>query len=487
MIVKNSGYSEGSASIEKNRLKTWHPRKLSPVSDINLNLSTLRNRSSSLAINTPIGSAVIETMSLYVIGSGLKLSPKIDSEVLGLSQSEARNWEEKTRREWEIYSNSVNVDFYRRNNFKDLQQIAFTNMLIDGDTFVLYRRVSPESIRNPYTLKLQIIEGNRVSNPNQSEMYTGNIVINPNNGNRIIDGVEIDRYGRLKAYWISSGVPSDITEQAYNKIEWERVEAYGEETGSRNILQICRDVRPGQTRGVPFMSPVIETIKQISRYVDAELDSAITRSFYSLFFTQFTQPTQFDLNQLSNEDREPIDTTGFTLSPGTVTSLPMGVDVKAIDSSKQSAFPAFIIELMKQIGASIGISYEVLLHHFSSSYSASRAALLQSWDNFKRWRTIFVRDFCQPIYEQFLIEAIAHGRIKADRFFSDPIYRQAWSKADWYGTSMSVLDPKKEMEATKLKLELGLTTHEKEAAELTGTNYFDNIDQLTHEGARENE
>lgn len=481
MMVKNSGYSEGSASIEKNRLKTWRPRKLSPTSDINLNLSTLRNRSNSLAINTPIGSAVIETMSLYVIGSGLKLSPKIDNEVLGISQAEAREWEENTRREWELFSNNVNVDYYRRNNFKDLQQIAFTNMLIDGDSFLLYRRVKPENYWNPYTLRLQIIESNRVSNPNQSDQATGYIDRNLGNGNRIIDGVEIDGFGRLVAYWIASGVPSDITENIYNKVEWQRVLAYGEETGTRNILQICRDVRPGQTRGVPLMSPVIETLKQISRYVDAELDSAITRSFYSLFFTQFTQPSQFDLNQLSQEDKEPIDTTGFKLSPGTVTSLPMGVDVKAIDSSKQSAFPAFIIELIKQIGASLGISYEVLLHHFSSSYSASRAALLQSWDNFKRWRAIFIRDFCQPIYEKFLIESIALGRIKASGYFDNPIVRNAWNKADWYGTSMSVLDPKKEMEATRMKLELGLTTHEKEAAELTGTNYFDNIDQLTNE------
>ena len=48
---------------------------------------------------------------------------------------------------------------------------------------------------------------------------------------------------------------------------------------------------------------------------------------------------------------------------------------------------------------------------------------------------------------------------------------------------MSTLDPLKEMQAAMLRLEAGLSTREKEAAELTGTDYEANIEQQTYEEA----
>ena len=278
-------------------------------------------------------------------------------------------------------------------------------------------------------------------------------------------------------------MPNDPIDNQYKKVKWDRVRAYGELTGYRNILQITRDERSGMTRGVPILAPVIETLRQISLYVNAELDSAITRAFYSLFFTQFTQPNAFNLNELKEEDREPIDTTGFNLGPGTIASLPMGIDVKSIESSKQSAFPAFVVELVKQVGASIGIPYEVLMRSFTSSYSASRASLLQAWSNFRRQRACFIRDFCKPIYEVFLIEGIVNGRIEAPGFFEDPIRRLAWSNANFYGNSMEILDPLKEVNASRLRMELGLSTLEKESSEITSTNYEENLEQLDYENA----
>ena len=481
--MTESGYGNGGGSTRRNRLKTWLPRKYSPTTDINQNLTLLRNRSADLAINTALGSAVINTLSLYVVGDGLRLSPKINAKALGMSREEAKEWENRVKLEWELFSSNIDLDYYRRNNFNDLQQIAYQSSLIDGDAFVLFRRVAPESISQPYTLRLQIVEGNRITNPNSAGDQTGYIVRNPENGNRIIDGVEVDERGILEAYWIASSVPNDPIDNQYKKVKWDRVRAYGELTGYRNILQITRDERSGMTRGVPILAPVIETLRQISLYVNAELDSAITRAFYSLFFTQFTQPNSFNLNELKEEDREPIDTTGFNLGPGTIASLPMGIDVKSIESSKQSAFPAFVVELVKQVGASIGIPYEVLMRSFTSSYSASRASLLQAWSNFRRQRACFIRDFCKPIYEVFLIEGIVNGRIEAPGFFEDPIRRLAWSNANFYGNSMEILDPLKEVNASRLRMELGLSTLEKESSEITSTNYEENLEQLDYENA----
>ena len=52
--AKNSGYSEGGASHNNKSLKGYNPRKLGYKADIGANLSTLRDRSADLAINTPV-------------------------------------------------------------------------------------------------------------------------------------------------------------------------------------------------------------------------------------------------------------------------------------------------------------------------------------------------------------------------------------------------------------------------------------------------
>lgn len=62
---------------------------------------------------------------------------------------------------------------------------------------------------------------------------------------------------------------------ANERMEWQRVEAYGEKTGRKNVLHLmCRE-RIDQRRGVPFLAPVIEALKQLGRYTDAELIAAV--------------------------------------------------------------------------------------------------------------------------------------------------------------------------------------------------------------------
>lgn len=162
--------------------------------------------------------------------------------------------------------------------------------------------------------------------------------------------------------------------------------------------------------------------------------------------------------------------------------LPPGYEVQTVDASRSlSTFDAFTNSLISQIGAALEIPSEVLLSRFQSSYSAARGALLQFQSVAKKRRTWFARDFCQPVYERWLAEAVAIGRVKAPGFFSDPLMRRAWSRASWYGPTMGMLDPVKEVTAAKLRIDYGLSTGEQEAAEITGTEYEENISQLQAE------
>lgn len=481
--IVNTGYSTSGASRTKGSLASWNPIRSSPQSDIDANLSTLRARSADLYMGMPIAASAINTSRTNVIGAGLHVAPRPNYRILGISAEEAQQWALKAKEEFDLLANSKLLDITKRNNFYDLQDIAYMAYMIDGDAFALfkYRDAGPVM---PYSLRLQVIESSRVGNPNMLSAagFLTEMTVeakNQDNGNRIINGVEIDDDGAVVAYHVANRYPYDPT-NLYRLPKWVRIEAFSP-LGTPNMLQICHDERPEQYRGIPYLAPAIEAIKQISRYTDAELTAAIIKSFFTLFFTETeNHEAGFPVSEVLKQGKAPeFDTNSIELGPGTLNIIPPNYDVKSMDPQRSlSTYEPFIQAVTKQIGAAVGIPYEVLMKSFNSSYTASRAALLQAWSDFKMRRTWFSRDFCQPVYETWLAEAVFIGRLEAPGFFEDPLIRKAWCNSEWYGPVMGVLDPVKELQAAQLRVTSGFSTREKESLEMTGTSFDENVSRI---------
>ncbi len=476
VIQMSTGYANGGASTTKKTIKNWQPRHFSARWDIDEWIDILRNRANDLVLNDAVGSAIINTLTTGTIGSGLKLFPRIKADELGMTQDAARLWSRKVKREFNLWALNQNAcDFLRRNNFFELQAVAFRAMLSGGDCFVLFKRRAPEKLM-PYSLRIQLLDAQRISNPshgigNQVEMVLGD--------NRIVRGIEVDKNGSLVAIHVANKIFNEPN-LLQPDIHWQRVLWHGRLSGVPNLLHICKDQTPDQFRGVPVIAPVIEAMKQLSRYSDAELSASIIRSLFAIFFTQSN--TNWDLNQVSGQqvDSDAEDAAkNFKIGSPSVMNLPRGIDVKSIDSSNsQSVFAEYTAAFLKNICAAVNLPAEVVMKTFNASYSASRAALLQAEDEFKSRRAAFVNDFCKPIYEQFLTEAIALGRIDAPGFFDDPIKHQAYLNADWLSQRNNVLDPTKEVSAAILRINNGLSTREIEVANLSGRDFDDIKDNL---------
>ncbi len=482
----NSGYSESGASVRKKSMRGWKASSSSPQADIDMNLDTLRQRSRDLFMGGALGRSPIITSRTNVVGAGLKLKSRIDYEFLGMTREQADRWERATEREFSIWAESRFCDALRLNNFYEMQSILFISFLLNGDGFGLIKQATPERFF-PYSLRIHLFEADRVSTPNApGSGYVSASTIrgkNPNNGNRIISGVEIDDSGAVIAYWISNRYYNDPS-QPTGVIEWQRVEAFGERTGQPNVLHIMDGERCEQYRGVPYLAPVLETIKQVSRYTYAELTAAVITSFFTAFVTEGEQSTSdFALAEgITEQEKIDIDPNALELGAGTINVLPPGYDVKIADPKRPSSnFDGFTTALARHVGAALEIPYELLLKSFTSSYSASRAALLEAWKSFRMRRTWFASDFCQPAYELWLSEAIARGRIIAPGYFNDPLAAKAWNRAEWHGPAPGQIDPTKEVQAAKQRVENGFSTRERETIELTGGDFDRNIEQLQRE------
>lgn len=486
------GYGQAGASKTRRVFKGFNAMSGSPREDIDNNNYTLRQRSRMLMMSAPIAASAIKTNRTNTVGLGLKLNPRPDKDILGLTSEQAKEWERRVKAEFRIWAeHKRNCDSTAMNDFYEIQQLCFYSWLASGDVLIL--RKEKEVTNCPYSLKLHVIEADRCSTPvkglYQSIFMTKGIA--EGSENKIYDGVEVDKDGAVVAYHIRNTYPYEMTTE---QTKWVRVEAYGEKTGLPNVLHIMNAERPEQYRGVSYLAPVLEELLQIRRYTESELMAALVESFLTAFikvngdtsevpFNNVGDGTQ-DSGSINDEDAR-YDPNEYELGPGMVNVMNPGEDVEFVDPKRPaSGFDNFFKAICNQIGAALEIPADLLIKKFDASYSASRAALLEAWKSFKMYRQWFVSDFCNPVYEIWLSEAIARGRVEAPGFFEDPLVREAWLRCEWIGPSQGQLDPVKEVNAEILAIQNGLTTHEAAAARINGSDWDTNMNQLEMENGR---
>lgn len=484
----NKGYGDAGASYAKKALKGFIAASGSPREDIDAHNYTMRQRARMLYMAAPVATSAIKTNRTNVIGCGLQLKSRINRAKLGLTPEQAKEWQRKAEEEFELWAaNKRNCDAIGVNNFYTAQQLALASCLVSGDLFVLLKHEEPTAL-NPYGLRFHMIEADRVSTPMAmtagSSFFANMTQGETSEGNRIYDGVEVNKNGRIEAYWIRNTYPFQQTADA---TEWKRVLATGAETGLPNVLQVMETERPEQYRGVSYLAQVIEPLLQMRRYTDSELTAAVVESFFTAFIKTEADPNDNPYNEVGGDGDEPVseDPNEYEMGPGTINIMKPGEDVVFGDPKRPAGgFDGFVVAICKQIGAALEIPADLLLKSFNASYSASRAALLEAWKAFKMRREWFVDDFCRPLYEVWMAEAVARGRIIAPGFFSDPAIRAAWLGSEWIGPTQGQLDPVKEITAEQLACENGFSTREQSTIRLNGGTYEANVEQLIDENAQ---
>lgn len=484
--VKASGYSDAGASFEKVALKAFNAVSTSPIEDIDWNNATLRQRGRMLYMAAPVAASAINTVRTKMIGTGLKLKCAIDREILGISKEAAQKWQKKTEAEFKMWAEkSVNCDALGVNNFYELQSTAVKAWLMSGDAFAVLKRVEGSCL-NPYSLRIHLIEADRVRTPLSSDMFDYSAGIygltegRTKGGNKIHDGVEVDKNGKIIAYYVHNDYPNQMI--WYEPSEPVRVEVRGKLTGLPNILQIMDTERPEQYRGITYLAPVIEVLLQSRRYTESELVAALVQAMMTGWIERDDNSSGIDFLENDEDDEDDAESPEYQMRPGEVYRLKRGEKIVFGNPNVPTAgFAQFMDSIFEMAGAALEIPKEVLLKKFTASYSASKGALEEMREMIKMRRSWFVSDFCKPIYEAWLAEAVAIGRIKAPGFFDDPLIREAWCGSRWDGPAQTHLDPKKEAEANAQLVDRGWKTNETVTREFYGEDFAENVAILAEE------
>ncbi|SEI17180.1 phage portal protein [Pseudomonas asplenii] len=456
-------------------MASWLPFLGSPNRDLSSpERKVLVARSRDAMRNHLIARAAIVRSRTNIVGTGLICRPQVDHEALGLTEEEGDALNAQLQREWELYAiDPRECDAESTLNHYQLQALALVSALTGGDCFVATPWVErPGTI---FSTRLQLIETDRVSNPNGT----------PDTEN-CVEGIEFDQHGAPVAAYICNGYPED---KRYLKtpLRWDRVEFFGAETGRRRLLQVwCDKERPGLKRGAPYLAPILEPLQKLERYASAELMAAVISAMFTVFIKKGDnynsdgggQPVFGDEDPTAQSSGEPAP---IELGEGAIVDLAQGEEPMIANPARPNAqFDPFFSAIVKEIGAALELPMEELMLHYSSSYSAARAAMLQAWRFYVMRRWWLVCDFCQPSYELMFDEAVALGRIRAPGYH-DPALRKAYTKAIWIGPARGAIDEFKEAKAAQARIDAGISNETMETASMSGETWT----QVNQQRARE--
>jgi lambda family phage portal protein len=439
-LARSGGYVGGAYS---QRFSNWSPGVRDADGDITYDLREMRGRSRDLARNAPVARGAVGTMVTYVVGTGLSVQSRIDAELLGLSDDDASAKQKEFERYFNTWAASQFADVSQRQSFYELQDLAERSELESGDAFALL--VKSKAPNWPYQLAVQIVEADRVCNKDRV-MDT----------DEMTQGI-VKKDGIPYSIWIADRHPGRVIGSVTTR--WKEVPFYSS-SGRRNALHLMHMERPDQTRGVPWLAPIIAKVKQLDRYSDAEVDAAVNAAANAVFATM--DPDAFTELFDAEAQTAYIDNAkrwNGTIESGRVISTLPGESITSPTPGRPNpAFEQFFLAVNNEIAMGLGLPRDVLLKAFNASYSASRAALMDAWRTYKVRRFRRASRFCQPIYEEIIADGVAMGHLTAPGFMVDPMIRAAWLGSFWSGDGPGALDPTKEANAAKIRVDMGQTT-----------------------------
>ena len=444
---------------------------------------TLRKRSYQLFVENIYARGLIRRLLRNEIHTGIIGSASIVSDVLWPNMEEQEREEkgvgfsELLTQFFELYGENKDVfDWRKENTFGDFQEQVRLESLICGDGIIVSRINQNTGL--PYW---DWINGNYIRTPDG---------VNPRTGNRIVDGVELDKYNRHVAYHVQSWVDGDLV--------WERLPVKGEKSGRRIAWMVYGSEKLiDEQRGEPLLSAMLYMIKELDRYRDAEERAAVINAMLPLFIEKSptalsgSRPTD-GLSRLNGKGSLLSSIVGGVtdlvqknkrdiraMTPGTVfDDLAPGEKIVSFQTNRPNVnYSVFEQAILSGICWSLEIPPEIAMLKFQSNYSASRQAN-NEFEIYLDYRVKkFARAVCQPIYEEFVIQGALTDLFKLpgllEAFYDSSIWfkKSAWLNCAWTGLSRPSVDPKDETVASEHKIDSLFSTYDIECRKHSGLSF----------------
>lgn len=423
-------------------------------------LATIRSRSNWLARNNPYASGAINTLLNYCVGTGFDLqmtvaSPKKTAKGFQLIERDAFNdYTEDLFRYWGD-DVSIHASSSSPMSFEDCQSFAFRRLVTDGEVFC---HLVYDKGRDVVPLTLEFIS------PNSLDTITSE-----HNGNPVVMGVELDkRSWQPVAYWVYSKAGADP--------RYSRSYTNSVRIPASDMIHAFVMLEPYQVRGLPFVSAVANTFRDIAKYTDAQLIRNRIAALFGVFIKGADGGGSFVQDTTASDTTQsgtgfPVDSNGnilANLAPGIVGKLPEGYEIDTVNpTSPENSFTPFLEAHLKAIatGYQGGLSYTSLTRDTShTTFASGRQAENMDHQGFRPLMRFFSRRVLSPILRRWMDAGVLSGAITAPGYEVNPKYwqRHAWMPAGW----PQGINPLQDVKAAVERMKAGITTLADECAYL---------------------
>jgi lambda family phage portal protein len=410
------------------RTDGWMTTGNSANAEIGAALSKLRERSRDLIRNNAYASRAVAEVVGNAIGTGITAQART-------SRPELNRQIDTAWLEWIGQCDADGqLDFY------GLEALVARTVFESGECLVRFRqRRSADGFKIP--IQLQVLEPDYLDHTKTQKTETG----------YIIQGVEFDLVGRRVYYWLFGQHPGDVVQTGVRgglSFQSARVPA-------SEVLHIYRKDRPGQIRGVPWLAPVVITLRDLDEYEEAELVRKKIEACFAAFVTQPQGPEGPSLGPAADDS-----TTGHrveSFEPGMIEYLKPGEEITFASPSYAAGYRDYVAAKQAQIATGLQLTYEQLTGDLSRvNYSSYRAGLLSFRNGIEafRWLT-FIPMLCIPVWNRFTQVAFTAGAIPESGPF----------RAEWTPPGFGSVDPYKDSVATLNRIRTGTLTLRQAIAE----------------------
>jgi lambda family phage portal protein len=263
----------------------------------------------------------------------------------------------------------------------------------------------------------------------------------------IVMSVQKDNFDKPIAYYLTKSNPGD-------EIGYASAGAYADrlKVESKDLIHAFISNEFGSTQGQPWLTPAISRLRQLHGYEEASLISARMEASKIGFLTQDYESGGYD-----GEGTDSMGNITMDASAGSFEVLPAGVEPKLIDPSNPNGnYLSFRKGILQGVAAALPVTYHGLAEDLEGvSYSSIRSGTLaerEQWKGLQRW-------FADKVKRPGFLAWLEWWLISGQSPFKISDFDRLTDRVDFTGRRWQWVDPVKDAQAEKMKLEMRLASH----------------------------
>lgn len=399
----------------------------------------VRARARDLERNSDVMNSVLSAYKRNVIGNGFQLQAK----------TKKTNLNKQLEELWKRWCKARNCDVTGTQSLNEMMRMAVIRKKVDGGVLFVKRYTKDGML--PFSLQMvEVDELDLMTTQPKQE------------GNRVVGGIEYNRYNRPVGYWIRQYDIDGFTSMQPIYID------------AGDVIFYYTKRRPSQIREMSDLSPTLSRIRDVNEFMTAVSVKERIEACLSVFIKK-QLPVTGGFGRTGNVPADKYDYQGKMLTPGLIRELNPGDDVEVVNPTGQSADATSFVKLqLRLVGAGQGISYEATSRDMSeTNYASARQSAIEDELTFveEQEKIISILD---EIYETFVISCVLAGKISITDFWEN---KEVYLAHAWILQPKKWIDPLKESNAMKTAVTTGLKTYKQVAAE-NGQDWRTQIDDI---------